>query len=199
MNIDTPRATAQPGDPEQRARQLRPLIEARCAAIERDRVLPQEVLAALHDAGLFRMLLPRSCGGEEVDPVDIRRRRRGDRQGRRQHRMVRGAGVGLLDGRGLPRTRSGAGNLRPPEMPCWPGARSVRRSRRPRSTAAIASPAPGLTPAAAATRSGSAATRRWSTPMASLALARTAGRPSAPCCFRRSKRGRQRRLAGDGA
>jgi alkylation response protein AidB-like acyl-CoA dehydrogenase len=69
MNIDAPLATARPGDPERRARQLRSLIERSAPAIERDRALPQELLAALFDAGLFKMLLPRSCGGEESDPV----------------------------------------------------------------------------------------------------------------------------------
>src|SRR5258706_2026420 len=69
MNIDAPLATARPGDPERRARQLRSLIERSAPPIERDRALPQELLAALFDAGLFKMLLPPSCGGEEGDPV----------------------------------------------------------------------------------------------------------------------------------
>jgi alkylation response protein AidB-like acyl-CoA dehydrogenase len=57
------------GDPVQRARTLRPQIEAAAQAIERERALPRELLAALHDARLFRLLLPRSCGGEEVAPA----------------------------------------------------------------------------------------------------------------------------------
>ncbi len=57
------------GDPVQRARTLRPQIEAAAPAIERERALPRELLAALHDARLFRLLLPRSCGGEEVAPA----------------------------------------------------------------------------------------------------------------------------------
>ena len=60
MNIDAPLATARPGDPERRARQLRSLIERFAPTIERDRALPQELLAALFDASLFKMLLPRS-------------------------------------------------------------------------------------------------------------------------------------------
>ena len=56
-------------DPVQRARQLRPLIEAAAPAIERRCALTPELLAALHDAGLFRLLLPKSCGGEEVEPA----------------------------------------------------------------------------------------------------------------------------------
>ncbi len=52
-----------------RARELAPLIAANAARIEREREIAPEVLAALHDARLFRMLMPRSCGGLEVDPL----------------------------------------------------------------------------------------------------------------------------------
>ena len=68
MNATTGRALADIS-PIERARRLRPTIEAAAPAIERNRVLPPELLAALFDAGLFKMLLPRSCGGEEGDPV----------------------------------------------------------------------------------------------------------------------------------
>ena len=70
MNIDAPLAKGQAAaDPVLRARQLRPLIEGAAATIERERALPPDILAALHDAGMFKMLLPRSCGGEEGDPI----------------------------------------------------------------------------------------------------------------------------------
>jgi alkylation response protein AidB-like acyl-CoA dehydrogenase len=70
MNIDVPIPKSQAvADPVQRARQLRPLIEGAAGAIEGERALPPKLLAALHDAGLFRLLLPRSCGGEEVEPA----------------------------------------------------------------------------------------------------------------------------------
>ncbi len=52
-----------------RARQLAPLIVAQAARSELDRQIAPEVLAALHEALLFRLLLPRSCGGWEVDPA----------------------------------------------------------------------------------------------------------------------------------
>jgi alkylation response protein AidB-like acyl-CoA dehydrogenase len=58
-----------PQDPVVRARGLRPQIEGAAQAIERDRALPRELLGALHDARLFRLLLPKSCGGEEVAPA----------------------------------------------------------------------------------------------------------------------------------
>jgi len=56
-------------DPIQRAKELRPAIEGAAAAIEQNRSLPQELRAALHNAGLFRLLLPRSFNGEEVEPA----------------------------------------------------------------------------------------------------------------------------------
>lgn len=52
-----------------RARALAPLIEAASRAIEQQREISPEVLTALHDARLFRLLLPRSCGGAEVEPA----------------------------------------------------------------------------------------------------------------------------------
>jgi alkylation response protein AidB-like acyl-CoA dehydrogenase len=52
-----------------RARQLAPLIEAAADRIEREREIPPDVLAALHEARLFRLLVPRSCAGEEVEPA----------------------------------------------------------------------------------------------------------------------------------
>ena len=52
-----------------RTRELAPMIEAAAPRIEAERALTAEVLAALHGAGLFRMLLPRSCGGAEVAPA----------------------------------------------------------------------------------------------------------------------------------
>jgi indole-3-acetate monooxygenase len=52
-----------------RARELAPLIEAHATRIEQEREIVPEVLAALHDARLFRMLIPKSCDGWEADPV----------------------------------------------------------------------------------------------------------------------------------
>jgi len=53
----------------ERARQLLPAIEASANQIEQDRRLPPALVDALVDAGMFRMLLPRSLNGGEVDPV----------------------------------------------------------------------------------------------------------------------------------
>jgi alkylation response protein AidB-like acyl-CoA dehydrogenase len=66
---ETDAAAAAAGDCIARARQLRPLIEAHAAKTEEARQLAPEVLAALHEARLFRMLLPRSCDGLELKPA----------------------------------------------------------------------------------------------------------------------------------
>jgi alkylation response protein AidB-like acyl-CoA dehydrogenase len=52
-----------------RARALVPRIAALAVDIERQRRLPAPLLDALHEAQLFRLLLPRSQGGLESDPV----------------------------------------------------------------------------------------------------------------------------------
>ncbi|MBD0270961.1 MAG: acyl-CoA dehydrogenase family protein [Acetobacteraceae bacterium] len=56
-------------DAASRARALAPLLEATAPRIEAGRRLPDDVLAALHGAGLFTTLLPRAYGGEELDPA----------------------------------------------------------------------------------------------------------------------------------
>jgi alkylation response protein AidB-like acyl-CoA dehydrogenase len=52
----------------ERARQLGPMIEAAGDEIERHRDLPEPLVAALVERGLFRLLLPRSLGGAELPP-----------------------------------------------------------------------------------------------------------------------------------
>jgi len=53
----------------ERARQLAPMIAAAGDEIERRRDLPEPVVAALAERGLFRLLLPRSLGGAELPPA----------------------------------------------------------------------------------------------------------------------------------
>src|SRR5919201_2269652 len=69
MNIDAPTTKSQAAAPVRGARKLGPLIEAEAAAVERACALTPQLLAALHDARLFKMLLPRSVGGDEIDPL----------------------------------------------------------------------------------------------------------------------------------
>ena len=52
-----------------RARALVPMIEAAGDRIEAERRIGPEVVAALHEAGLFRMLLPVSLGGHAADII----------------------------------------------------------------------------------------------------------------------------------
>jgi alkylation response protein AidB-like acyl-CoA dehydrogenase len=55
-------------DPIARARDLGPAIEAAADTIERTRRIPAALLAELHEARMFRMLLPRSAGGDQIEP-----------------------------------------------------------------------------------------------------------------------------------
>ncbi|HZQ01238.1 MAG TPA: acyl-CoA dehydrogenase family protein [Reyranella sp.] len=52
-----------------RAEALRPLVEKMSNEVEDGRRLPPSLLDKLHEAKLFRLLLPRTFGGEETDPV----------------------------------------------------------------------------------------------------------------------------------
>jgi len=63
MNIQT-RA-----DPVVRARDLGAEIAASADEVERTRRIPEALLGRLHDSRLFRMLLPRSAGGDETEPA----------------------------------------------------------------------------------------------------------------------------------
>ena len=52
------------------ARALAPAIAAAAPRIEAGRELPADLVAALHEARLWRMLVPRAYGGEEVSVVE---------------------------------------------------------------------------------------------------------------------------------
>ena len=56
-------------DPVARARELSAEITAAADEIERTRRIPDTLLGRLHDSRLFRMLLPRSAGGDETEPA----------------------------------------------------------------------------------------------------------------------------------
>src|SRR5581483_5601277 len=54
-------------------RELAPLIAEHRVTFDRERRLPDVVINALADAGLFRLWLPRSLGGPELAPLDFMR------------------------------------------------------------------------------------------------------------------------------
>src|SRR5258705_4334275 len=56
-------------DPVARARELGAEIVAAADEIERTRRIPGVLLERLHASRLFRMLLPRSAGGDETEPA----------------------------------------------------------------------------------------------------------------------------------
>ncbi|HLN08949.1 MAG TPA: acyl-CoA dehydrogenase family protein [Xanthobacteraceae bacterium] len=55
-------------DPIVRARELAAALRAASDTIERTRRIPAPLLAQLHASRLFRMLLPRSVGGDQTEP-----------------------------------------------------------------------------------------------------------------------------------
>ena len=67
--LDRKDAETGAGDYLERARELAPVVAAAADEIERRRELPEAIVAALVERGIFRMLLPRSLGGAELDPL----------------------------------------------------------------------------------------------------------------------------------
>ena len=63
------RTEARMPDPVQRARAVVEEVAAAAPRIDEGRELPKDLVAALHRERLFRLLLPRAIGGEEVDLV----------------------------------------------------------------------------------------------------------------------------------
>jgi alkylation response protein AidB-like acyl-CoA dehydrogenase len=55
-----------PSDPVARAQTVVETLRAAADRIEAERALPSDVVAALHKARLFRLMLPRSLGGDEA-------------------------------------------------------------------------------------------------------------------------------------
>ena len=64
-------AEISPADYLRRARELAPGLVAAADQIEHRRELPEAVVDALVERGLFRLLLPRSLGGAELLPADF--------------------------------------------------------------------------------------------------------------------------------
>jgi alkylation response protein AidB-like acyl-CoA dehydrogenase len=55
-------------DPVARARALGPALTAAADEIERTQEIPEPLLSQMHEGRTFRMLLPRSVGGDQVEP-----------------------------------------------------------------------------------------------------------------------------------
>lgn len=53
-----------------RARALTPVLSAAAPRIDAANQLPDDVLAAMYDANMFRLLVPLEFGGEELEPAD---------------------------------------------------------------------------------------------------------------------------------
>jgi len=53
-----------------RARALTPILSAAAPRIDAANQLPDDVLAAMYDANIFRLMVPRAFGGDELRPVD---------------------------------------------------------------------------------------------------------------------------------
>src|SRR5262245_59804057 len=56
-----------------KARELGPLIREHAEEAERERRLPKVVIDAMNRAGITKMLLPKSLGGLETDPITMLR------------------------------------------------------------------------------------------------------------------------------
>ena len=98
-------------DPLTRARALGPAIAAVVDEIERIQAFPEPLLTKLHESRLFRLLLPRSVGGEQVEPWVYLAADRGDRTPRRLARLEHVRRQQLGPDRALHPHRSGAPDL----------------------------------------------------------------------------------------
>jgi indole-3-acetate monooxygenase len=69
ISLEKPRTEARDTDYLQKARELAPTLATASDEIEELRELPERIVEALIEGGFFRMLLPRSLGGAELDPL----------------------------------------------------------------------------------------------------------------------------------
>ena len=69
MDLQQPGEADATDDPLARARALIPLLQQAAPRIDAGRELTPDVLDAMFAAGMFRLLVPRSCGGAELEPA----------------------------------------------------------------------------------------------------------------------------------
>ena len=141
-SLDLRRAETGGIDYLERARELAPMLAAASDEIEERRELPERVVEALIEGGFFRMLLPRSLGGAELDPLSYVQVLEEIAKADPSDRLVPRAEFGLLDDRPLSRPGGGARDLRAaarhPRLGAGAagcGARGGRRGRHPRHRA----------------------------------------------------------------
>ena len=142
--------------PVARARGLAGVIAAAADTTERDRRIPKELLDQLHEARLFRMLYPRSVGGDEIEPGEyvlaVGELAQADGSVGWCASIANSIGL-FAPYLGLDAARKVFGD---PRATCaWGHPTNRRRSR---CRAATASPAVGISPAAAAMQAGWART-----------------------------------------
>lgn len=68
MSAAADRPAPEESGPLARARALAPLLAAAAPRMDATQELPEEVVAALHEAGMFRLLLPARLGGAALPP-----------------------------------------------------------------------------------------------------------------------------------
>jgi hypothetical protein len=153
-----------------RAQGLIPLLAAAADRIEAANELPPDVLDAMFDAGMFKLLLPRAYGGFELRPLDYIQCVEAIAQGDASVAWCMNQGTGC----------SMASAYVSPEVAreIWGGKRDV-----------VASPVPGVSPAAPATPPGSVRCVQVSPPMARPWSGRMANPGTTPSCSGASRRG----------
>ena len=67
--LDLPRAETRGPDYLERARRLAPMLKDAADEIEERRELPERIVEALIEAGFFKLLIPSSLGGAELNPL----------------------------------------------------------------------------------------------------------------------------------
>ena len=164
----------------ERARELVPMLKEAGDEIEKNRQTSEHVVAAMIERGIFKMLLPKSIGGGELDPLTytavLEILAQGD--GSTAWSLGQNSGCSMtapylsheMAMRDLRRA------ARHPRLgPGAAGRRQVRRGRGRLSRHRAA----GASPPAAGTRAGSARIARCSRRTAARASARTGGRSPA--------------------
>ncbi len=182
------------------ARALAPVIAAAAPRIEAERELPADLVDALHEARLFRMLVPRSLGGDEVSPVAFV-------QAIEEIAKADASTAWCIAQTSVCSTIAKSLKLEiaeeifkndPRGVLAW-GPHGDERQGDRGTRAAIASPAPGRSPAAAGTPPGLPRIARSTRRTASCA-ATPSGKPvQKTFVVPRETRGHQRRLACDRA